>query len=155
MPTIDEFFNTAKTELALDPDLTYRNAESFGDAPELANALADLIISGKKTATSSGFELYMHDHEPMPEVGDINVVLDGQQQPVAVTYLEDTFIVPFASVDETQAQLEGEGDLSLTYWQHEHARVYKAEYAEAGLTFDPASSMVVIERFRVLYPFAN
>lgn len=155
MPTIDEFFNTAKTELALDPDLTYRNAESFGDSPELANAIADLIVSGKKTATSSGFELYMHDHEPMPEVGDINVVLNGQQQPVAVTYLQDTFIVPFASVDEIQAQLEGEGDLSLAYWQQEHARVFKDEYAEAGLRFDPTSSMVVIERFRVLYPFAN
>ncbi|KRL37794.1 ASCH domain-containing protein [Lacticaseibacillus manihotivorans] len=155
MPTIDEFFNTAKAELALDPDLTYRHAESFGDSPKLANTIADLIVSGKKTATSSGFELYMHDHDPMPEVGDINVVLNGQQQPVAVTYLEDTFIVPFASVDATQAQLEGEGDMSLAYWRREHARFFKDAYAQAGLTFDPASSMVVIERFRVLYPFTN
>ncbi|WP_125706801.1 ASCH domain-containing protein [Lacticaseibacillus porcinae] len=155
MPTIEEFFNTAKQELALDPHMTYRSADSFGDSPELADTIADLIVSGKKTATSSGFELYMHDHEPMPEVGDVNVVLNGRQEPVAVTYLEDTFIKPFASVDATQAQLEGEGDLSLTYWQREHARFFKTAYAKAGLTFDPETSMVVIERFRVLYPFVD
>lgn len=155
MPTIAEFFNAAKTELALAPALMYRHAESFGDSPELADTIAQLIVSGQKTATSSGFELYMHDHEPMPEVGDVNVVLDGHEQPVAVTYLEDTFIQPFGSVDETQARLEGEGDLSLAHWQHEHARFFKAAYAQAGLTFDPASSMVVIERFRVLYPFVS
>ena len=155
MPTIDEFFATAKAELALDPALTYRQAQSFGDSPTLADTIADLILSGQKTATASGFELYVHDHQPMPQVGDVNVVLNGQDEPVAVTYLEDTFIQPFASVDAQQARLEGEGDLSLAYWQAEHARFFKAAYADAGLTFDPSSSMVVIERFRVLYPFTN
>lgn len=102
------------------------DAWQMGDSPELASQLADLIKKGIKTASCGSLASYQQE-EPAPKIGSYNIILDGQNVPVCVTRLVSMRLVRFCDVTETFARKEGEGDLSLEYWQKEHQRFFTRE----------------------------
>lgn len=102
------------------------NAWQMGDSPELASELADLIKKGIKTASCGSFASYQQE-EPAPKIGSYNIILDGQSIPVCVIRLVSMRLVRFCDVTEEFARKEGEGDLSLEYWQKEHQRFFTHE----------------------------
>ncbi|WP_294034393.1 ASCH domain-containing protein [uncultured Moraxella sp.] len=55
---------------------------SFGDNPQMADELVQLVLSGKKTATCTA--LAWHLAEPLPPVGSLQVITDGQNVPACV-----------------------------------------------------------------------
>ncbi|HCL6947303.1 TPA: ASCH domain-containing protein [Enterobacter cloacae] len=101
-------------------------ARQMGDSPELASELADLIKKGLKTASCGSFASYQQE-ESAPRIGSYNIILDGQNVPVCVTRLVSMRLVRFCDVTEAFARKEGEGDLSLEYWQKEHQRFFTRE----------------------------
>ena len=101
-------------------------AWQMGDSPELANALADLIKKGLKTATCGSFASYSQDVSA-PRIGSYNIILDGQNVPVCMIRLVSMRLVRFCDVNEEFARKEGEGDLSLEYWRKEHQRFFFRE----------------------------
>lgn len=155
MDPIETFFAQAQAALALDPSLTYDSADAFGDTPAMADALAALVLAGQKTATTSAFALYAKDQEPLPQPRGLNIVLDGHEQPVALTYTEAVTIHPFTAITPEIAAKEGEGDLSLDYWRQVHTAFFTREFQAAGLTFDPVTALVVVEEFRLVFPIAQ
>lgn len=58
----------------IDIDTPYE-AWGFGDAPD---QLADLVLTGIKTATASAYDLYFMEGEedPLPQSGDYSVILN-------------------------------------------------------------------------------
>ncbi|HDR2547049.1 ASCH domain-containing protein [Enterobacter ludwigii] len=102
------------------------NAWQMGDSPELASKLADLIKKGIKTASCGSFASYQQE-EPAPKIGSYNIILDGQSIPICVIRLVSMRLVRFCDVTEEFARKEGEGDLSLEYWQKEHQRFFTRE----------------------------
>ena len=102
------------------------NAWQMGDSPELASELADLIKKGIKTASCGSFASYQQE-EPAPKIGSYNIILGGQSIPVCVIRLVSMQLVRFCDVTEEFARKEGEGDLSLEYWQKEHQRFFTRE----------------------------
>ncbi|MFG6078678.1 ASCH domain-containing protein [Erwinia sp. OPT-41] len=102
------------------------DAWQMGDSPELASQLADLIKKGIKTASCGSLASYQQE-EPAPKIGSYNIILDGQNVPVCVTRLVSMRLVRFCDVTEAFARKEGEGDLSLEYWQKEHQRFFTRE----------------------------
>ena len=120
---------------------------AFGDIPD---ELAKLVVEGKKRATASVYELYEYDGETVPKVGGYSVILDSKDQAVCVIVDTDVKIVPFRDVDEEQARLEGEGDLSLEYWRKVHRECFTEWMAEAGRTFND-DTKVVLETFKVVF----
>lgn len=127
-------------------------AFSFGDSPELADSLVDLVVSGRKRATA----MLLAEHEicgdPLPEEGGVWIVLDGAGAPRAVIRTCQVRIGPFQSVDADFAWDEGEGDRTVTDWLDGHRRYFCRVCAERlGQPF--AEDMTtVFERFEVLYP---
>lgn len=101
-------------------------AWQMGDSPELASELADLIKKGIKTASCGSFASYQQE-DPAPKIGSYNIILDGQNVPVCVTRLVSMRLVRFCDVTEAFARKEGEGNLSLEYWQKEHQRFFTRE----------------------------
>lgn len=93
----------------------YKEAFQFGAS---ADWLASLIAEGKKTATTSGFLFYELGNEALPKVGEYNIVLDGQEEPVAVIQLQSVEVVPMNEVTEEFALAEGEGD--YRFWWEGH-----------------------------------
>lgn len=111
----------------------------FGDSPELADRLAALVVAGVKTATCSA---EVHGFEA--EVGEQQVVLSGEDKPVAVIETLSLEVIPFETVTPAQAALEGEGDLSHAYWHDAH----KAYFQREG-TYTP-DMKVIFETFRLV-----
>ncbi|MBO0460461.1 ASCH domain-containing protein [Enterococcus sp. DIV1298c] len=122
---------------------------AFGNTKEHADELADLVLAGKKTGTSSGYELYQIDNEPLPKVGDYSVVVNGSDVPMGIIQTVEVAIVPWKEITEEQAATEGEGDLSLAYWQKGHYKYFKPYYEEHGLLLNEETK-IVFERFRLV-----
>lgn len=108
--------------------MKYPGAQAWqmGDSPELANELAGLIKKGIKTATCGSFTSYSQDVSAL-RMGSYNIILDGQNVPACVIRLVSMRLVRFCDVNEEFARKEGEGNLSLEYWQIEHQRFFLRE----------------------------
>lgn len=115
---------------------------SFGDNPQMADELVQLVLSGKKTATCTALE--WHLAEPLPPVGSLQVITDGQAIPACIIQNTAQFIIRFDEVDETLAKKEGEGDLSLAYWRTVHQ-----EFFEKFGVFDD-KMWLIFEEFTVI-----
>lgn len=131
---IPEFWQAFK---ATHPAITndHYDAWSFGSTAKMADDLAALVKSGRKTATTSALDLYEAD-ESLPVVGEYNIILDSHDHPVCVTQTKVVETVPFDQVSQEHAYHEGEDDRSLTMWQQGHEQFFKAAYHEMGRDFN-------------------
>src|SRR5947209_1216108 len=102
--------------------MTWREYEtfSFGDNPELANELVELVLAGTKRATCWAESQGLLS----AEVGKLMVVLDGTGTPRAVLRTLELTKRRFDEVDEAFAFHEGEGDRSLEFWRDAHRRYF-------------------------------
>lgn len=123
---------------------------AFGDGPALADDLAARVCQGIKTTTAGLLWEYEFDGEPVPQPGDLSVILDGSETLVAVIETVDVQIVPFNEVSAAHASDEGEGDRSLADWREGHWRFFTRSCARIGRTLDETMP-IVCERFRVLF----
>ena len=124
------------------------DAWAFGAS---ADELADLVLCGEKTATSSAYEFYKLENEPLPQAGSFDVILDSQEKAVCIVEITKVAVLPFNEVSADHAFKEGEGDKSLAYWQQVHQAFFTECLAEAGLEFSQEMG-VVLEEFRKIYP---
>ena len=115
---------------------------AFGDSPQLADSLLQLVLSGQKTATCGALREYEAGDETMPEVGRRDVVLDGRGTPVCVIETLDVSIRHFIDVDESFALAEGEGDFAA--WRAGHIQFFSRNGG-----YDPQMKLVC-ERFRLV-----
>src|SRR5712671_2328325 len=76
---------------------------SFGDTPEMATELADLVIAGIKRATASLARDYSEGREPMPRPGDFVMMLDAAGHPRFISRATEVTIKPLVEVDEAFA----------------------------------------------------
>ena len=121
----------------------------FGDGPELARELGELVQKGTKTATA-GLAWEWEAEGGPPPVGYREVVIDWEGRPLAVILLTEVQILPFEEVDADFARDEGEGDRSLDGWRKAHWSYFSRQCERLGRT--PSTQMpVVCMRFRVLH----
>lgn len=121
-------------------------AWQFGAQPDY---LADQVMKGIKTATCSGHVFYELENEPLPAVDDYSVVLNSQDEPVAIIRTSEVTIQPMNEVPEAFARAEGEGDLSYAYWYRAHEEFFTKELAPLGMSFSP-DMLLVCERFELV-----
>ncbi len=123
----------------------------FGDTPELASELLDLVVQGKKTATAGLLWAWDANDGGPPKEGQTYIVHDWDGAARAVIENTQVTIVPFDRVDAQFAAAEGEDDLSLASWRRAHWEYFGRECKRLGRS--PSQIMpVVCLRFRVLYP---
>ena len=111
----------------------------------MATELGLLVRDGPKRATASLRSAY-EDGEPIPQAGELSVILDGDGDPLCVIRATHVEIRRFADVDEEFAWTEGEGDRSLAYWRESHIRFF----ATQGTPLDETTPLV-LERFDLLW----
>ena len=121
----------------------------FGNSPEMARELAELVIAGKKCATASLAEFNKLHPEIAPFDNGHSVVTDFEGTPLCVIQTTEIRHIPFDEVDAQFAFDEGEGDQSLEYWRDLHCRYFTKEAAENDLEFNE-KSLVCCERFQLL-----
>lgn len=122
-------------------------AWAFGGDPD---KLAELVVQGIKTATSSLYILYEIEQEALPEEGGYSVILDSCENAKCIIQTTKVYRIPFHNVSEVHAYREGEGDRSLAYWRESHRDFFADSLREAGLSFNETMD-VVCEEFEVVY----
>lgn len=125
-------------------------AWSFGHTPAVADELGALVMAGRKTGTASLLQAYEVQHEPLPQVGDYSVILNGAGQPLCIIQTTHLEIRPFNAVTAEHAYAEGEDDRSLAAWREVHWRYFGRECAALGLECTETMP-VLCERFRVVF----
>ena len=136
----------------------YFDASAFGAEGEhaLADELADLVVRGIKTATSSVLSYYQEGNHPLEQVDDRCIVLMSTGQPRCIIEITEIRILPFGEVDEAFAADYGEGERTLQWWKEHLGAYYARECAARGWMFS-AEMPLVCKRFRVIFhcPAAN
>ena len=105
---------------------------AFGDSPELSEELLSLIRRGLKRGGASLAWVHEADAEPIPSVGEIEIVVNHLNAPSIVTRTTSVEIVPFNRVSAQFAACEGEGDRTLDYWRKEHWAFFSRECQRIG-----------------------
>lgn len=126
-------------------------AVSFGHSPKMADDLLELVKIGQKRATASLLREYAATGEPVPEVGDHVIVLDGSGAPKAIWETTEITIKPLDQVDAAFAWDEGEGDRSLDFWLSAHRAYFSEEARREGFDYKDDID-TVFERFRIIWP---
>lgn len=124
----------------------------FGDGidTKMADELVNLVLEGKKRGTCSVFDFYRISGEPLPQIGQYDIVLNGKSEPLAVIQIKKIELAKMDDVTEEFALSEGEGDLTYQYWYDEHKKFFMDEAESLGTTFDTQMELIC-ENFDVVY----
>lgn len=136
------------------PAATPYQAWPFGDSPQLAHELAELVLHGPKRATAGLVACNELHPEAAPVADGYSVVTEYDGAPRCVIR---TVWLDRRALDAVDAQFawdEGEGDRTLADWLDGHHRYFRRECARLGLPYSDDIA-VQLERFELLYPFAE
>jgi uncharacterized protein YhfF len=127
---------------------------NFGDSSELSRELLSLVRGGRKTATASLLWEWEAEGQTVPITGDVEIVLDWDQNPVMIIEYTTVDVKPFSEVTADFAFDEGEGDRSLASWRKGHWAFFTRACRVLGK--EPTEDMpIVCTRFRVLHDAAS
>ena len=79
---------------------------------------------------------YEKDQMPLPQKGDLSIVLDGNGNPVLIIETVSVVILPFNEVSEQFAFEEGEGDRSIAYWRTARSGLWRESESLGGFRRD-------------------
>ena len=115
--------------------------------------LVKAILDGGKTATTSLMTEFIHDHEPLPSSGRRTILVNSDNQPVAVLRYASVSVIRLGVVTWQHVLNEGEGYKSLAEWREAHEFFWTSENMRQALD-DPDftvddQTLVVLETFHV------
>lgn len=122
----------------------------FCDNERSANSLAELVREGTKRGTASLYEVYKIENEDLPVADNYSIITDWNGIAKCIIRNKKVTVLPFKDVDEELANIEGEGDKSLGYWQKVHLNYFTRELKEFQMNFSE-DMLVVFEEFEVVY----
>ena len=126
-------------------------AWGFGDHAHLADELGALVLRGVKTATCTMLWEFEADHEPLPQPGDVSIILNGVGEALCIIETLQVEVAAFDMVGADFAYDEGEDDRSLEQWREAHWRYFSRICQQIGK--QPQSDMpLVCERIKVIFP---
>lgn len=147
---IQPFWAEFTASLGHDPSDRFCEAFHFDDNAPSADALAELVLAGRKRASAALVWAYESAGKPMPRPGDLSVVTRFSGEAVCIIETRKVEIVPFAEVSAEFAATEGEGDGSLDFWRRAHTAFFGRECQRLGREFSQRMP-VVCEEFAVVF----
>lgn len=109
---IKTYWEKFSKENKLSSDVNYLEAFYFGADKISANNLLNLVLDGKKVATSSAQEEYTLNNEREPKVNDYSIVTDFEGNPKCIIQTTDVIKLKFEDMTYDLCKFEGE-DLTL------------------------------------------
>ena len=127
------------------------SASALGDTRLLADERAELVLAGIKRAHATLHRDFQKDLDPLPQIGDHLVVLDGAGAPRAIVRCTHVELRHFNEIDDAFAFDAGEGDLSLRWWLTAHRQDFAERAEREGFTVDERIELV-LEWFELVWP---
>lgn len=124
----------------------------FGDQnkPAEVQAYTDAVLAGTKTATTTPLDSYTAEQVAIPQVGDYNVLLNGDLKPVAIIQTVISELIPFYRISAEHAYHEGDGDRTIGDWRKRKTEEFTPTLEEHGHNLTSDTPMVS-EVFEVVY----
>ncbi|WP_410985275.1 ASCH domain-containing protein [Bacillus cereus] len=145
---IEEYWHMYARENEL--NMSVPDAWMFGDgSKEMGDVLGSLVVKGIKTGTCAAHCVYELEGEEIQKVGQYDIVLDGDNNPLAIIKYTKIDFLKMNEVTSDFARSEGAGDLSYDYWYSEHVKFFTWALSQYGLTFTP-DLLLVCQTFRVM-----
>lgn len=104
--------------------------------------LVNLVLNGKKTATTS-----LYEFDSLPIVGDISILTDLNNNDMCILKTNKVVVTEFKNITWDLAKLEGE-DNSLEEWR----KVHKTYFSKIDSNFNDETK-VIFEIFEVIEKF--
>ncbi|GGI66546.1 ASCH domain-containing protein [Enterococcus alcedinis] len=145
---IETYWQQFLTTMNLPKETKYFEAFYFGSDQQSAEHLLQLVLEGKKRATSSAEEEYFLTNEPEPKVGDYSIVTDFSGNPKCIIQTTEVLKLKFNDMTYDIFRLEGE-DLTLETWQEKHIEFFNTVGAIVGYQYHP-DMMLVFEKFEMV-----
>ncbi len=133
-----------KTENAV-----YSGELVFEDSGFTGKTQLSLVLSGAKTATFTPFDSFEINRESIPVSGEVYVVLDSEEEPVAILEVTNVTVIPFNEIPWDLAARDGENE-NLSDWQDKMREFLEDEADLCGFEVRE-DSKIVCEIFRVIY----
>ena len=127
------------------------SASALGDTRALADERAELVLAGIKRAHASLHRDFQKDLDPLPQIGDHLVVLDGAGEPRAIVRCTHVELRHFNEIDDAFAFDAGEGDMSLRWWLTAHRQDFAERAEREGFEVDERVELV-LEWFERVWP---
>ena len=127
------------------------SASALGDTRLLADERAELVLAGIKRAHATLHRDFQKDLDPLPQIGDHLVVLDGAGAPRAIVRCTHVELRHFNQIDDAFAFDAGEGDLTLRWWLTAHRQDFSERAEREGFEVDERVELV-LEWFEVVWP---
>ena len=106
---------------------------ALGTAGEMRDSLSALVLGGQKVATAGLWKYeYEAGGEALEQVGERQVMLDSDGDPLAVVEVTRVEVHPVIAVPWEFAASEGEGFESIDDWRQGHRRYYAAQGLSVG-----------------------
>lgn len=149
--TAEEIWHKFCVEMKMDEATPYETW-SFGGEEDIADALLELVLQGRKFGTASAYDEYIEEgaQDDLPQVGDYSVLLKSSGEAVCVIRNYDVYIRPFEMVPPFHAYAEGETDRSLESWKEIHTKFFLPRLKAINKPLN-AKSLIVCEKFTVEY----
>ena len=112
------------------------------------NELLDLVLQGKKRATSSSLASFRAEGTAVPKEGELSVITDWDGHPCCVIRTTKVRVIPYKDIPFGLARLEGEDD-TLASWRKNHEAFFREEGKSLGYSFSE-NMEVVFEEFEVV-----
>lgn len=142
------FWREFLDQKGLDPGLRYLECTMFGE-PEHADRLLDLVLAGKKRATTSSLRYYQVTGGRPPQPGDYSIVTNGAGKPRCVIQTRSVTRLSFSQMTYEICRREGEDD-DLATWKAGHKAYFEREGSRCGYAFSPDMPLL-FEDFELVY----
>lgn len=126
----------------------------FGDTNVEADKLVNLVLMGKKKATSSLYDSYKNKKHSLPKAGDKIIIKDSKNRSRCLIVIDSVKIKPFRKVSKAFASKEGEGNQSLAYWRKVHRKFFTKRLKKMKKEFNE-NILVVCEGFKTIKIFGK
>ena len=144
MTRIQKYWDSFKKTEGLAADLDYYEAFSFGIGEKDADELLELVLAGKKRATTSPYL----KNEKYCKPGDYSIVLDSKGEPRCIIRTVSTRIMAFREMTFDVCRLEGQ-DECLDTWIEKHVAFLRESGKELGYEFS-YDMPIIFEEFTVV-----
>lgn len=143
---IAEFWDEFLKSTGRDLSTKYYECFYFGFYEALANELLELVLSGKKTATTGSLADYEKENQRIPIPGDLSIVTNWAGEPKCIIETTNVMVMPFKDMTYDICRREGEDD-TLESWRQNHRKALTYGSYEP---FDE-NMLIVFEDFKVVY----
>jgi len=151
--TLAEFWQACRTALPAETEGQAYRTRQFGNNPEIARQLLELILAREKTGTFAVDWEFDSRPGERPSPGDLFVITDHAGVPGALVRITATEVVPFDQISERHVQCEGPALRAVVPWRQVHWDYWTRTLGEIGR--EPAADMPILyQEFELLYPAA-